>query len=232
MEETNRQRKIAGVLQKDLVDVLQKAAQDGMKGVIISVSKVHVTADLGVAKVYLSVFPSENREEMVKGIQSNTVLIRHEMAKRTRNQLRRMPELLFFGDDTLDYIEEIDKSLKGNDADPIKNPDVLELLRAKYHVVSSYEFQVSRLTSDLISGYNRDIQLTKEPVMNGFSTTLDSLEITTLLFQNLVVNKVKCESALDDEIFATERVYKLVKKGIPFRDAYMQIAKTINKNEY
>ena len=125
MEETNRQRKIAGVLQKDLVDVLQKAAQDGMKGIIISVSKVHVTSDLGVAKVYLSIFPSANRDEMVKGIQSNTPLIRHEMAKRTRNQLRRMPELLFFGEDTLDYIEEIDKSLKGNDSDPIKNPDVL-----------------------------------------------------------------------------------------------------------
>lgn len=125
MEETNRQRKIAGVLQKDLVDVLQKAAQDGMKGIIISVSKVHVTSDLGVAKVYLSIFPSENRDEMVKGIQSNTPLIRYEMAKRTRNQLRRMPELLFFGDDTLDYIEEIDKSLKGNDSNPIKNPDVL-----------------------------------------------------------------------------------------------------------
>lgn len=125
MEETNRQRKIAGVLQKDLVDVLQKAAQDGMKGVIISVSKVHVTADLGVAKVYLSIFPSENREKIVKGVQSNTPLIRHEMAKRTKNQLRRMPELLFFGDDTLDYIEEIDKSLKGQDIDPIKNPDVL-----------------------------------------------------------------------------------------------------------
>ena len=125
MEETNRQRKIAGVLQKDLVDVLQKAAQDGMKGIIISVSKVHVTSDLGVAKVYLSIFPSEKRDDIVKGIQSNTPLIRHEMAKRTRNQLRRMPELLFFGDDTLDYIEEIDKSLKGNDADPIKNPAVL-----------------------------------------------------------------------------------------------------------
>ncbi|WP_299015781.1 30S ribosome-binding factor RbfA [uncultured Polaribacter sp.] len=125
MEETNRQRKIAGVLQKDLVDVLQKAAQDGMKGVIISVSKVHVTSDLGIAKVYLSVFPSEKRDEIVKGVQSNTPLIRHEMAKRTKNQLRRMPELLFFGDDTLDYIEEIDKSLQGNDADPIKNPEVL-----------------------------------------------------------------------------------------------------------
>ena len=126
MEETNRQLKIAGVLQKDLVDVLQKAAQDGRKGIIISVSKVHVTSDLGIAKVYLSIFPSENRDEMVKGIQSNTSIIRHEMAKRTRNQLRRMPELLFFGDDTLDYIEEIDNSLKGKDLNPITNPDVLD----------------------------------------------------------------------------------------------------------
>ena len=125
MEETNRQRKIAGVLQKDLVDVLQKAAQDGIKGVIISVSKVFVTSDLGVAKVYLSIFPSEKREEIIKGVQSNAPLIRHEMSQRTRNQLRRMPELLFFGDDTLDYLEEIDKSLQGKDEDPIKNPDVL-----------------------------------------------------------------------------------------------------------
>ncbi|MFD2567253.1 30S ribosome-binding factor RbfA [Pseudotenacibaculum haliotis] len=125
MEETNRQRKIAGVLQKDLVDVLQKAAQDGMQGVIISVSKVSVTPDLGVAKVYLSIFPSEKREEIVEGVKSNAPLVRHELAKRTRNQLRRMPELLFFGDDSLDYIEEIDKSLKGEDENPIKNPDIL-----------------------------------------------------------------------------------------------------------
>ncbi len=125
MEETNRQRKIAGVLQKDLVDVLQKAAQDGMKGVIISVSKVSVTSDLGVAKVYLSIFPSEKRDEIVKGVQSNTPLIRHEMAQRTKNQLRRMPELSFFGDDTLDYLEKIDNSLKGKDENPIKNPELL-----------------------------------------------------------------------------------------------------------
>lgn len=125
MEETNRQRKIAGVLQKDLVDVLQKAAQDGMKGVIISVSKVSVTPDLGVAKVYLSVFPSDKRDEILKGVTSNAPLIRHEMAKRTRNQLRRMPELSFFGDDSLDYIEEIDKSLQGKDENPIVNPDIL-----------------------------------------------------------------------------------------------------------
>lgn len=125
MEETNRQRKIAGVLQQDLVDVLQRAAQDGMKGVIISVSKVSVTADLGVAKVYLSIFPSDKRDEIVEGVKSNTPLIRHEMAKRTKNQLRRMPELLFFGDDSLDYIEKIDKSLSGKDENPITNPSIL-----------------------------------------------------------------------------------------------------------
>lgn len=131
MEETNRQRKIAGVLQKDLVDVLQKAAQDGMKGVIISVSKVTVTSDLGVAKIYLSIFPSEKRAEILKGVKSNTPLIRHEMAQRTKNQLRRMPELLFFGDDTLDYLEEIDKSLNGLDENPIKNPELLPRRKKK-----------------------------------------------------------------------------------------------------
>jgi len=125
MEETNRQRKIASVLQKDLVDVLQKAAQDGMQGVIISVSKVTVTPDLGVAKVYLSVFPSNQRKAIIDGVKSNSPLIRHELAKRTRNQLRRMPELLFFGDDSLDYIEEIDKSLRGEDINPIEDPSIL-----------------------------------------------------------------------------------------------------------
>ncbi len=125
MEETQRQRKIASVLQKDLVDVLQKDAQGGMQGTIISVSKVSVTPDLGVAKVYLSVFPSEKRKEIVEGVTSNAPLIRHELAKRTRNQLRRMPELLFFGDDSLDYIEKIDKSLNGEDEDPIANPEIL-----------------------------------------------------------------------------------------------------------
>ena len=125
MEQTNRQKKIAGVIQKDLVDILQKAAQDGMKGTIISVSKVTVTTDLSIAKVYLSVFPSEQREALVNGIQSNTALIRHELAKRTKNQLRRMPELSFFGDDSLDYIENIDKSLRGEDENPIENPTIL-----------------------------------------------------------------------------------------------------------
>ena len=128
--ETNRQKKIAGVLQKDMVDVLQTAARDGMKGVLISVTKVRVTSDLGEAKIFLSVFPSDKREELLKGIISNTATIRHEMARRTKNQLRRMPNLAFYGDDSLDYIENIDNALKGTD-NPIEDPDTLNKRQKK-----------------------------------------------------------------------------------------------------
>ncbi|MBI9040048.1 MAG: 30S ribosome-binding factor RbfA [Lutibacter sp.] len=124
--ETNRQKKIAGVLQKDLAEVLQHAAQDGMKGVIISVTKVNVTSDLSQAKVYLSVFPQLKREIILKGVQENTSTIRYEMARRTRDQLRRMPELAFYIDDSLDYIENIDNALRGKNENPITNPDILD----------------------------------------------------------------------------------------------------------
>ena len=124
--ETNRQKKIAGVLQKDLAEVLQSAARDGMKGVIISVTKVNVTTDLSQAKVYLSVFPQLKRDIILKGVQENAASIRYEMAKRTREQLRRMPELTFYIDDSLDYIEDIDNALQGKKENPIKNPDILD----------------------------------------------------------------------------------------------------------
>ncbi len=124
--ETNRQKKIAGVLQKDLADVLQNAARDGMKGIIISVTKVHVTSDLSQAKVYISIFPQLKREIILRGVQENTTSIRYEMAKRTRNQLRRMPELSFLIDDSLDYIENIDRALQGKNLNPIKNPEILD----------------------------------------------------------------------------------------------------------
>ncbi|AZQ59766.1 30S ribosome-binding factor RbfA [Maribacter sp. MJ134] len=124
--ETQRQRKIGGVIQKDIVDILQKAAIDGgLKGTLISVSKVVVTTDLSIAKVYISIFPNTQAQELLEGIKSNQPLIKHELAQRTRNQLRRVPELLFYLDDSLDYIEKIENSLKG-DENPIENRDLLE----------------------------------------------------------------------------------------------------------
>lgn len=126
VEESQRQKKIGSVLQRDLVEVLQGAAtQGGMRGIIISVSKVKVTVDLSIAKVYLSIFPTSKGKELLNGIKSNAPLIRHELAQRTKNQLRRMPNLEFFIDDSLEYIEKIDRSLKGED-NPIKDPSILD----------------------------------------------------------------------------------------------------------
>ena len=95
--ESQRQKKIASVIQGDLVEVLQGAAREGgLRGVIISVSKVNVTVDLSIAKVFLSIFPIPQAQALMEGIASNAPLIKHELAKRTKHQLRRMPKLLFF----------------------------------------------------------------------------------------------------------------------------------------
>jgi ribosome-binding factor A len=124
--ERNRQKKIAGVLQLDLVDVLQGAVREGgLNGVLISVSKVTVPTDLSMAKVYLSIFPIDKAKELLTGIKINKAAIKHEIAQRTKHQLRRMPELFFYLDDSLDYIDTIEKSLKGKE-DPIKDSNLLE----------------------------------------------------------------------------------------------------------
>jgi ribosome-binding factor A len=124
--ESQRQKKIASVLQRDLVEVLQGAAREGgMLGVIISVTQVKVTVDLSIAKVYLSIFPIKQAKVLIEGISSNAPIIKHELAQRTKHQLRRMPELLFFIDDSLEYIDQIDRSLKGTE-NPILNDDLLQ----------------------------------------------------------------------------------------------------------
>ncbi len=123
--ETQRQKKIAGVIQKDLADILQRAATDGgMKGTLISVSKVTVTTDLSIAKVYVSVFPNAKGPELLEGMKAQQPMIRHNLAQRTKNQLRRMPELSFYLDDSLEYIDGIERSLKKGE-NPIENRDLL-----------------------------------------------------------------------------------------------------------
>jgi argininosuccinate lyase len=110
-----------------------------------------------------------------------------------------------------------------------KNPDVLELLRAKYFVVVSNEFQVKSLVGNLPSGYNRDFQLLKEPVFKSFDITLESLLVLKEIFKNLKVNAENCKAALTPELYATAEVYKLVAKGVPFREAYQIIERNMRK---
>ncbi|KAA6347734.1 Ribosome-binding factor A [termite gut metagenome] len=107
----NRQNKIARLLQKELGEIflLQTKA---MKGLLISVSLVHVSPDMSYARIYLSVFPSDRSEEIIKNINNNVKSVRYELGTRIRFQLRIIPELKFFVDDSLDYIQKIDSLLK------------------------------------------------------------------------------------------------------------------------
>ena len=127
--ETNRQKKIGGVIQKDLVDILQgEVRKNGITNLVISVSKVSVTTDLSIASVYLSIFPTEKAAETLAAIKTNAPLIKHDLAQRVRLQLRKVPNLIFYIDDSLDYIEKIDNALKDKE-NPIENRDLLERRR-------------------------------------------------------------------------------------------------------
>lgn len=125
MEESQRQKKIAGILQGDISKVLQdKMRENAVKNIIVSVTRVTVTPDLGYAKVYVSVFPADKAESLVQEIITMTTEIRHEVAAKVRHQFRRMPELQFYNDDSLEYMDQINRELKGYN-NPIENPDIL-----------------------------------------------------------------------------------------------------------
>ena len=109
--ETTRQQKIARLLQKELSEIFRVQTAK-MGGVLVSVSAVRVSPDLSIARVYLSIFPSEKADEILKNINASAKTVRYELAQRVRYQLRKTPELSFFVDDSLDYIEHIDSLLK------------------------------------------------------------------------------------------------------------------------
>ena len=109
--ETTRQQKISRLIQKELSDIFQKQTRS-MHGVLVSVSAVRISPDLSVCRGYLSIFPSERGQEILDNINRNARELRYELGTRVRHPLRIIPELKFFIDDSLDYIEHIDQLLK------------------------------------------------------------------------------------------------------------------------
>ena len=106
-----RQNRISRLLQKELSLIFQSQTRQ-MHGVMVSVTRVKISPDLSICTAYLSIFPSERGDELLKNIQQNTSTIRYDLGQRVRNQLRIIPELRFFIDDSLDYLERIDDLLK------------------------------------------------------------------------------------------------------------------------
>ncbi|MCE5206057.1 MAG: 30S ribosome-binding factor RbfA [Porphyromonadaceae bacterium] len=109
--DSNRQLKVNRLIQKELSEIFLLETKK-MQGVFVSVTNVRVSPDLGMAHVYLSIFPSGNSREFVENINGNVKSVRYELGKRVGKQLRVVPELTFHVDDSLDYIENIDRLLK------------------------------------------------------------------------------------------------------------------------
>ena len=130
-QETPRQQKINRVLQQEIATLLQQAVREGsVKNLLVSVTKVHVTSDLSIAKIYLSIFPVNDANTYIDTLKENRSQLRHDLAQRMKNQLRRFPELHFYLDDSLDYIEGINGELsKGTN--PLINPESLDSRQKK-----------------------------------------------------------------------------------------------------
>ena len=110
--ETTRQKKIARLLQKELADIFLKKSNELAHGKLVTVTAVRVSPDFSFAKVFISVFPSDNQQEVLDNIETHGARIRFELGTKIKSQLRIVPEIAFQLDDSLDYIEKIDKLLK------------------------------------------------------------------------------------------------------------------------
>jgi len=139
-------------------------------------------------------------------------------------------DLMLFTTQEFNFFKVSEELTTGSSIMPQKkNLDVAELLKSKVHLVLGNYIQIVSLSSNLISGYNRNIQDSKKPLMESLEIALESLKITKILLENLTPNKEKLEAAMTDELFATEKALKLVLKGESFRNAYQQVGKTYSE---
>ena len=141
---------------------------------------------------------------------------------------RMADDLILFSMEAFGFFSLPDELCTGSSIMPHKkNPDVLELVRGHYGVVLGAGVTIKTICGGLISGYHRDLQLTKGPTMRALTTTGQCLTMMHLVFEKLTVDADRCAAGLTDELFATEKVYDLVRQGVPFRDAYRQIGRDL-----
>jgi ribosome-binding factor A len=110
--ESTRQKKVSKLIQKELADIFLRRSNEIAPGKLVSITVVRLSPDLSFAKVFLSIFPTANQAEIFNTIKDHSPKIRFELGQKIRTQLRIVPELAFFIDDSLDYIDNIDKLLK------------------------------------------------------------------------------------------------------------------------
>ncbi len=123
--ESTRQQKIARLIQKELGDIFLTYARQ-WTGTLISVTNARISPDLSISHVNISVFPTDRTEKVMKMIQDNKKAIRFELGNKVRNQMRIIPDLVFHVDDSLDYVENIDRLLKSDPPSPVTDENTDE----------------------------------------------------------------------------------------------------------
>lgn len=192
---------------------------------VFKVNKKLTTKELNFSKIMNNpMYCQHSRGKFESQILNLLVLIMFDLNKLAS-------DLMLFTTNKFNYVTISQEFCTGSSIMPQKkNPDLLELIRGKYHVILGEEFKLKSLISNLISGYNRDIQLTKEPLINSIEIVKETMKVFTLLLSNITINKESCKNSLTEELYATKQAYELVEKGTPFREAYKQIGlKYLNK---
>ncbi len=123
MEEGKRQKQIAGLLQEEITGIFQRLGMNMMDGGMISVTSVKITPDLLECRIYLSLFQVNDVKTTMKKIEDRSWEIKKELATRVKHQLRRIPEIRFFHDDTLDHVFKMEEILKGLQSNAETDPD-------------------------------------------------------------------------------------------------------------
>lgn len=208
----------------DLIDQSPLGTAAGY-GVPFDVDRQYTAKLLGYKKIQNnSIYAQNSRGKFESFILSVLNMVMFDLNKIST-------DIILFSTTEFGYFKLNEKVCTGSSIMPHKkNPDVLEIIRGNYYKVISKEFEVKTIIGNLISGYNRDLQLTKKPVFESFEITKKSLEAIIIVIRNLKVDKECCKKALSEELFSVKKVTELVNKGVSFRDAYNEVSKEYNSN--
>ena len=183
-------------------------------GVAIPLNRDLVTKELGFSRTQLNSLYVQNSRGKYEMQILNTL-------KQSMLDIRKFSwDMSLFLSQEFDLLSIDSKYSTGSSIMPNKhNPDVIEILRANYSILAGFSSELENLLS-LPSGYHRDLQLTKRSLINGFHTSLKSLDIIPALLKTIKINKTNSNKYIDNEMKMTDKVYSLVSDGVPFRDAY------------
>jgi len=193
-------------------------------GVPLDLDREFAALEMGFSRVQLNPIHAQMSRPKLEG-----TLI-HALATVLYDLNRAASDIILFSMPEFGFFALPDELCTGSSIMPHKkNPDVLEVVRGKFHAVLGFELQVRTMAANLIHGYHRDVQLTKEPTMRALDETRDSLDIMRMVFDSLKVDRKRCREAMTEELYATDRVYALVKEGVPFREAYDRVKRELKK---